>query len=1140
MTGSITPGLLVLHGNRLELLRDALLEWLSRNPLGPLEEEVVLVQSNGAAEWLKMALAAQRGICAATRVELPARFLWRLYRRVLGDAAVPAQSAVDKDALTWRLMRLLPGRAGDRGFEPVAAFLRDGDAERRLQLARRLADLYDQYQVYRDDWLDAWTSGRDVIVGPAGAAIPLGNEQRWQALLWRAVLGELDAEALRGIRPRVHRDMLAALESDVALAATLPRRVVLFGASHLPMPMLEALVALSRRAQVLVAVPDPCRFHWADSIDGRELLRAARRRQPLRGPDDPAAIPLDAMHAHAHPLLAAWGRQGRDFMRQLDAADDRAEARGIALPRIDVFDEGPGRTLLGQVQAAIRDLLPLPEHPRHDVAADDRSIVFHVAHGAQREVEILHDQLLDLLAARDGAPALAPRDVVVMVPDIEAFAPAIRAVFGQYPRGDARHIPFDIADLQERDGNPLLLALDWLLRAPAQRFLASEIGDLLDVPAVARRFGLEPESRPRLAQWIAGAGARWGLDATQREQLDLGACGDQNTWRFALRRMLLGYAAGEGGGFDSVVPYGEIGGLDASLVGVLADLIDRLDAWLRAAAEPASPMQWAVRARELVAGLFAPTDPTEQQTLAVLEDALAAWLDACARAGFAEAVPLAVLREGWLGGLDAPGGGRRFLGGGVTFCTLMPLRAIPFEVVCLLGMNDGDYPRPAMRDDFDLMRLPGQYRPGDRSRREDDRYLMLEALLSARRVLYVGWSGRSPRDNSEQPPSVLVAQLRDYLAAGWRGVDGGDLLSQLTTQHPLQPFSRRYFEGGALFTYAREWRDAHRGEASTPLPALPPFDAAVDRVDLRRLERLLRNPVREFFRVRLDVAFDDDAAPFEDDEPFALGGLEAHGLLASLLVDPQQAVDTGIRDAVSRGLETIRGAGLLPMGAVGARAAAELGEAAQDMLARWDALRRHHPDPLPPRPLRFDAGAVAIDDRIDGLYGGADGTIRLGLTASRVLRSGKPAADKLLGPWVRMLAASTGGVAMPGVLIAPDATLRLPSVDATEATGRLHDLLGAWQAAMQAPLPFAARTALAWLQREAGAAQTYEGGRFTFFAERDEPCLARVYPDFAALVADGRFATYAVQLFGPLLAWTQDAVGVAEVGAATDAEHGDD
>ncbi|MDB6002204.1 MAG: exodeoxyribonuclease subunit gamma, partial [Rhizobacter sp.] len=834
MSADIRPGLLVLHGNRLELLKEAVFAWVAQQPLAPLEEEVFLVQSNGVAEWLKMALAEKRGICAATRVELPARFLWRAYRQALGREAVPSYSPLDKTSLTWRLMRLLPQRLSEPVFQPLAGFLHTSDLGRRLQLAQRLADLYDQYQIYRTDWLDAWAEGRDTLPAFGGRELPLAEDQRWQAALWRELLGELPDAQHAPTRPEVHRRFLATLNSGAALPSPVSRRVVLFGMSHIPMQTLEALAAFARHSQVLLAIPNPCRFHWADIVEGRELMRLPRRRHPLRAQRDLAEVALQDMHAHAHPLLAAWGRQGRDFVRQLDAFDDVAAAQQrFEIPRVDLFDDGEGDTLLSQVQARIRDLVPLSEHPPVDVADSDRSIVFHVAHSAQREVEILHDQLLALLDnGPDGEalnPPLNPRDIVVMVPEIDSFAPAIRAVFGQYPRHDKRHIPFDIADLKSRGNNPVVVALEWLLRLPQQRCRMAEVRDLLDVPAIASRFGLDDDELPTLSAWMAGAGVRWGLHADQRAELGLAACGEQNTWMFGLRRMLLGYASGEAGSFDGIEPYAEVGGLDASVAGSLADLIDALVAWWQTGSTPATPAQWSERCRALIATFFDPTDERERLTVAALQRALQGWLEACDHARFDEPMPLAVLREAWLASVDEPSIGKRFLAGGVTFCTLMPMRAVPFEVVCLLGMNDGDYPRHTSRSDFDLMGLPGQRRPGDRSRRDDDRYLMLEALLSARRVLYVSWVGRNARDNAEQPASVLVSQLRDYLTAGW----GKAVVPARTTDHPLQPFSRRYFEHGAaavihgqpadsddagdaesngkatLFTFAREWRAAH-------------------------------------------------------------------------------------------------------------------------------------------------------------------------------------------------------------------------------------------------------------------------------------------------------------------------------------------
>ncbi|MEO6031343.1 MAG: exodeoxyribonuclease V subunit gamma [Burkholderiaceae bacterium] len=170
MQTTLNPGLLILHGNRLERLAEAVFAWLARNPLDALEEESFLVQSNGMAEWLKMEIAAAQGVCAATRVELPARFLWRAYRAVLGRSAVPPRSALDKLPMTWRLMGLLPTLAERAGFEPVAGFLGRGDPSRRLQLAQRLADLFDQYQVYRPDWLQDWAAGRNILRAEAHAA----------------------------------------------------------------------------------------------------------------------------------------------------------------------------------------------------------------------------------------------------------------------------------------------------------------------------------------------------------------------------------------------------------------------------------------------------------------------------------------------------------------------------------------------------------------------------------------------------------------------------------------------------------------------------------------------------------------------------------------------------------------------------------------------------------------------------------------------------------------------------------------------------------------------------------------------------------------------------------------------------------
>ena len=1174
LSSTVATGLLILQGNKAEQLANTVLEFLARHPLRPLEPEIVLVQSNGVAEWFRMAMAAHSGICAASQVELPGRFLWRSYRQILGSHSVPLHSPVDKSALTWRLLRDLPGLVGQQVFTPLARYLQPQDPDRLWQLAGRLADLFDQYQVYRPDWLGDWAEGRDHLACGQGAGTSVPPEQLWQPALWRAILAGLTDAQRQAIRPQIHQRALGALHAGahsasadkLATAVQLPRRVVLFGVSQLPLPLLELLAALAPYTQVILAVPNPCRFHWADAIDGRELLALERRRHPLRRGTQLAALPLESLHAHAHPLLVSWGRQGRDFVRQLDAFDDaQTMAERFALPRVDLFEEGEAddASWLAQVQNRIRDLVPLAEHGARALAASDTSIVFHSAHSALREVEVLHDQLLTLLAQPPGGTALAPRDMVVMVPDIEQFAPAIRAVFGQLARDDARYIPWGIADLTARASHPFVGALDWLLRLPQQRCTLSEIKGLLDVPAIAQRLGLTAPDADQLGAWIADAGVRWGLDGAQRAGLGLAACENQNTLHFGLERMLLGYAAGNAQ-FDGIAAWDDIGGLEAELAGVLASLLRRLREWADTCQTVARPSQWTERFRVLLAAFAAPVDEGDRQLMQALEAALGDWLAACEEAQFDDPLPLAIAREAWQQALDAPHLSQRFRSGGVTFCTLLPLRAIPFEVVCLLGMNDGDYPRRSPRSDFDLMALPGTSRPGDRSRQGDDRQLMLEALLSARRVLYVSWAGRSARDNSEQPPSVLVAQLRDYLEAGW----GASALRARTTQHPLQPFSRRYFEGNAaLSTHAREWRRAHETPPlRTDALAAPPAtfqDACLAKVTLARLGSFVRHPARSFLRERLGVVFDTVSEQISDDESFAVDGLDGYQLVSDVLASLDAAATAQSPapppvKAVTEALAQLRAAGRLPMAGLGERAQQALLAELVPMAQAWHAQRavwnkdaaRVRADVT--RPSNSDAinniavsaccisaggqfdlnfhTPVVLDDWLGPLRSADDGRVAtLQRSASRVLQA-SPAApqaprlrpDKLLHAWLHALAAAASKAPLHGVLVARDATVTWPPMDTALAQQVLGDVLALWQAQWQAPapLPMPLATALAQVQG-ADAEAAYDGSNSAAgrTGEAAEPEWERFYPDFQALSANGCLEHFAAVLHAPLVQW---------------------
>ena len=1165
---NLSPGLMLVHGNRPEALRDLLVIWLKRYPLAPLENEVILVQSNGIAQWLKLAMAADPepgegggcGIAAALDVSLPARFLWRAYRAVLGHEAVPETSPFDKSRLIWRLMRLLPERLDAPEYAPLRRFLEpDEDLRKRFQLAERLADLFDQYQVYRADWLEAWQAGEETLIQANGEVSPLPEEQRWQPALWRSLLA--DVAGLEGEpgpcghdgRAAVHEAFLArasAWPEDAPPPAGLPRRLVVFGISSLPRQSLEVLARLGRWTQVLMCVPNPCEHYWSDIVADRDLLRAEYRRQRRRG-GSPREIADEELHLHAHPLLAAWGKQGRDFIALLDEHDsDEAQSRyrpyfeAIGHRRIDLFTAPDTTTLLGQLQDDIRDLRPPRESRARwpEVAPGrDGSIRFHIAHSPLREVEILQDQLL---AAFNADPGLRPRDVIVMVPEIDAYAPSIQAVFGRLDADDPRYLPFTLADRLQRRVDPLLRALESLLALPQSRLAVSAVLDLLEAPAIRRRFGLAVDDVPVLQRWIRGANIRWGLHGAHRASLDLpvraggGTAADQaapHTWLFGLRRMLLGYAVGAAEAWRGIEPYDEVGGLDAALLGPLSCFLERLEAAWHELSEPAGVEEWTERLRALLADFFEAGETRDAYTLLRLEETLREWRGACEEAGLNETLPLSVVGPYWLSRLDDGGLSQRFLAGAVIFATLMPMRAIPFRHVCLLGMNDGDYPRGRLPLDFDLM---GQdYRPGDRSRREDDRYLFLEALLSAREHLHVSWVGRRITDNAERPPSVLVAQLRDHLRAGWKLAghaeaaesSGRALLEALTVEHPLQAFSPTYFPANPgrspLFSYTHEWRPE-------TLPSKPIRDARLsphvrdEPLTVAELAGFLKTPVKQFFRERLKVNFGIEDPAGADQEPFTLDGLEVWSLQEELIEAQVHALNRGqpTGPALEDRLARIARRGDLPAGGFGEALAEELAgplpaliETYREALARW-------PHPLEEEALRHAHGvegqALEIADWLGGLRaddGGERGRVVIE-SSSLVNGNDQYRYDRLVRHWVRHVAHHLAGGPLTTLVLSKKGRVELKPLTREQAESWLNDWLEAWSEGMRRPLPLAVKTAFAWLQSGAPdpARAAYEGGNYQLGEVETDACLMRAYPDFAALTAGGEFYGLAGRLLRSL------------------------
>lgn len=1164
----LTPGFIAAHSHRLEDLTDLAVQLLARYPLAPLEEEVILVQSNGIAQWLKQALASHTGIAAMLEVTLPARLVWRAYRAVLGTD-IPRQSPYDKSRLRWRLMRLLPElMAQNPDFAALNAYVaNDADQRKLFQLSDKLADLFDQYQVYRADWLDAWSRGEPVLLHGANST-PLAPEQRWQAALWQALVQDIGAEQICSNRAALHQRFIEQTTRLTALGkrpAGIPPRIVVFGISSLPRQTLEVLHALKGLSQVVLCVHNPCKYHWADIVDGRELLNQyAKPRFTNKTQAGTSHVSQAGLHQFAQPLLASWGKQGRDYIRLLDEFDETSsKAAHFSELRFDLFDEAPANTLLAQLQSDILNLRSLAESQTHwpTPAPDDHSIALQRCHSLQREVEVLQDHLLAAFAAD---PSLQPRDVMVMVPDINSYAPYIDAVFGRLTKDDPRFIPYTIADQGLRQRAPILQALELVLSAPQQRFGHSDVFDLLHVPAVQRRFGVTQEQVLRLQQWSTAAGARWGLNEQHRQSLGLAHPYSENSWQFALNRMLYGFAAGTGEHltanttdttyWQQLEPYAEVAGIEAQAAGALAELINVLQYYWQALAQNQSPQQWYQLLAALLEQLFSADNDAELLLLSKLRDALDEWLNSTNEAEFSAALRYNIVLDVWLSAVDEPNLQQRFMAGSVNFATLMPMRAIPFKHICLLGMNDNDYPRATQKADFDLMAQ--HYRPGDRSRREDDRYLFLEAMLSAREQLYISWVGMSAQDNSELPPSVLVGQLQDHLNAGW----GNNCAANLTLSHRLQPFAASYFSAEAprYFSYAREWLSVHKAvaaeaaeQAVQPIPVLTDFVAEAA-FSLADLTTLLREPAQLLARRRLGVFLTAADNSQTDTEAFSVDGLAAWQIKDELMQSLLSASLDRVGDTASELLEQhldqhleqsitrLRRRGHLPY-KHGADAVLQQSKAA--VMAIYRYYHQHWPRASTlVKPQRYQLSFqlnsqhstlhYLLEDELHGLYQqGPDSYLQLELKVNKVAEN-KPRSvsytwrNLVSGYLKHLFASAVLAKTVTTVILGEDGVVTLaplatkPEQAQQQATAQLQQLMQGLAQALKTPLPIALSLAEAWFKyadkdySEPALNKVYLGDEYQAGQIKKLPYLARYYPDAASLLQQG-FTEYGETLYRP-------------------------
>lgn len=1044
----------VYHSNRLDVL-EALMEFIvERERLDdPFEPEMILVQSTGMAQWLQMTLSQKFGIAANIDFPLPASFIWDMFVRVLPE--IPKESAFNKQSMSWKLMTLLPQLLEREDFTLLRHYLTDDSDKRKLfQLSSKAADLFDQYLVYRPDWLAQWETGH-LVEG-------LGEAQAWQAPLWKALVEYThELGQPRWHRANLYQRFIETLESATTCPPGLPSRVFICGISALPPVYLQALQALGKHIEIHLLFTNPCRYYWGDIKDPAYLAKLLTRQR--RHSFEDRELPLfrdsentgqlfnsDGEQDVGNPLLASWGKLGRDYIYLLSDLESSQE--------LDAFVDVTPDNLLHNIQSDILELenravagVNIEEFSRSDNKRPldplDSSITFHVCHSPQREVEVLHDRLLAML---EEDPTLTPRDIIVMVADIDSYSPFIQAVFGSAPAD--RYLPYAISDRRARQSHPVLEAFISLLSLPDSRFVSEDVLALLDVPVLAARFDITEEGLRYLRQWVNESGIRWGIDDDNVRELELPATG-QHTWRFGLTRMLLGYAMESAQGeWQSVLPYDESSGLIAELVGHLASLLMQLNIWRRGLAQERPLEEWLPVCRDMLNAFFLPDAETEA-AMTLIEQQWQAIIAEGLGAQYGDAVPLSLLRDELAQRLDQERISQRFLAGPVNICTLMPMRSIPFKVVCLLGMNDGVYPRQLAPLGFDLMSQ--KPKRGDRSRRDDDRYLFLEALISAQQKLYISYIGRSIQDNSERFPSVLVQELIDYIGQS-HYLPGDEALNcdesearvkaHLTCLHTRMPFDPQNYQPGERQSYAREWLPAasQAGKAHSEFVQPLPFTLP-ETVPLETLQRFWAHPVRAFFQMRLQVNFRTEDSEIPDTEPFILEGLSRYQINQQLL---NALVE---QDDAERLFRRFRAAGDLPYGAFGEIFWEKQCQEMQQLADRVIACRQ------PGQSMEIDlaCNGVQITGWLPQLQ--PDGLLRWRPSLLSVAQG--------MQLWLEHLVyCASGGNGESRLFLRKDGEWRFPPLAAEQALHYLSQLIEGYREGMSAPLLVLPESGGAWLK----------------------------------------------------------------------------
>ncbi len=863
-----------MPSNRQEFLLQVLIAYINddykNEALNIFEPSIVMVESQGMKHYVNMGIAQQCRVSMNIDFPLVTRGIYQLCRQILGEEKVPKESPYKREVMVWRIEQML--RSEDFSNHSDAKFANEywqkaQDPDKaRFMLAHSTADVFEQYMQFRPYWFELWQQGGSVFTESAENDSAGKLLEPWQKRLWQLLVNNDDWYPAKIIKHATNKFEVDKFD--------LPKVIYIFVVNAFTKEQLDFLVTISQQVEIYLFHLNPSVEYWGDLVSEKSLVKQ-QLKQKIK-----LELSTFEREDNSNILLSNLGAQGRTLLKQLSDTDYLDYTDNQLFERTIADDASKNATLLNAIQ---HDLISAKQGQSNNIQLDN-SVSVHDCHSHLREIQVLHDFLLHMINEDE---AIQPHDIIVLCPAVEDYAPYVKGVFrGPYDDDDQDDpkLVCSIADRAPLDADPTVAMFMDMLALPDSRFSVSSIIDYLQIESVQTKFGLNQDEVEVCEKWIANANIFWGKDAIHKSSvLGIESCEQTYTWEWGLERLLKSalYSDSE----KANLPFGvlqSVEGLSMQTLGKLVLFIDTLQTIYSESQKHRNMSDWLNYMRtEIVLNLF--ESKNNSRSVDAILKALEQINSNLLKADYDETVSLSVAREALKQILSKPDPLNQFNTGQVTFCSMVPMRSVPFKVICILGLNDGVFPRVSQPLSIDLLSLD-QPQITDRSRRNEDRYMFLEAIISARDYLYLSFQGRSIKNNSAREPSLVLREFCDYIHSVF-GLD-------VRNVHPLQPFSLRAFDQNnlkhPLYAKRPSFSAPYLKIATSQREECPPLSAQFDTPDsisVSVLSQFFKHPLASFAEHHLQLRFDNFVEVQSDVEPFVLDGLTKYQLNVSMLKD---------------------------------------------------------------------------------------------------------------------------------------------------------------------------------------------------------------------------------------------------------------